>query len=226
MKCLNTRGGCNKEAIYIEELHCSNFCSYECYLIYVGKKKPSINKRKQFKNHSRQKIHDLYIWAMTDIVPTGSNNLTTPVSEEWIIALKNSDNYLWDDFEKKYVRYILSYGLVDESGKLIADENSEYYRAVINRINDVQFNPNMLKHNNTPRPRKKRGVKQGTRRGRYKHYSQKSMYTFVCKGCGRTFTVELKARKKRQFHSETCRKRYWRRIKARKNALEKQNIVY
>ena len=37
---------------------------------------------------------------MTDIVPTGSNNLTTPVSEEWIIALKNSDNYLWDDFEK------------------------------------------------------------------------------------------------------------------------------
>ena len=68
MNCLNTYN-CNNEAVSVKETNCSNFCSYSCSLVYKGKEKPSIPKRKTFEDPERQQIHDLYIWARTDIDP-------------------------------------------------------------------------------------------------------------------------------------------------------------
>lgn len=70
MKCLNTYG-CNNEAVSlkINGKICKNFCSYECCLIYKGKKKPPIPERKIFDDPERQHLHDLYIWALTGIDP-------------------------------------------------------------------------------------------------------------------------------------------------------------
>ncbi len=72
-------------------------------------------------------------------------------------------------------------------------------------------------------PTNNRGVKKGTKRGSYvKKHTKKR--TFICKGCGRTFT--LKSKRKKQFHSETCRRGYWRRMKRQKDVEEKMNRKY
>ncbi len=89
--------------------------------------------------------------------------------------------------------------------KIIADENSDYYRQVINRINEVQCNPELI-NKFVVAPQKKRGVKPGTKRGSYKERDKE--WTFICKGCGRLVTIISK--RKRQFCSESCRRRYWR----------------
>ena len=146
MKCLNTYGGCKNEARYIKKINCSNFCSYTCYLLYIGKKKLPVPKRKIFDDPGRQLQHDLYIWALSGIDP-----------------------------RKPYVEP------------------------------------------------KKRGVKKGTKRGPYKKQRIKER-TFRCKGCGRTMT--LKSNRKKTYCSESCRRRYWRRVKHQKEVEEKINRRY
>jgi hypothetical protein len=67
---LNSRG-CNNEAteVMLHGKKCNNFCCYDCYLIYKGKKRPPAPIRQKFEDPDRQRLHDLYIWAMTDKDP-------------------------------------------------------------------------------------------------------------------------------------------------------------
>jgi len=148
MICMNTRGACNKEARYIKRINCSNFCSYECYLIYIGRKKPRVPKRKKFDDPERQHLHDLYLWALTGVDP---------------------------------------------------------------RKSDVEP--------------KERGVKLGSKRGPYKKRKQRKAkkYTKTCKGCGVTFTTDSK---RKEFHSEACRRAYWRRKKKQKDDEDRRNRKY
>jgi hypothetical protein len=221
---MNTYGGCDNDAKYIEEIKCDNFCSYGCYLLYTGKKKPPIPKRKKFADSKRQQMRDLYILALGGEAPDWAKaKECCPHPNEWVATFKNDATYLWDDFERKYVRYVLGLGIVDEFGKIIADENSDYYKAVIKRINDIQCNPELLHQQSISKPIKKPGVKTGSKRGPYKK-SGKKKYTFVCKGCDRTFPMVSK--RKKQFHSEACRIGYWRKKKKEKEIQEKMNRVY
>jgi len=218
---MNTRGACENEARYVKEINCSNFCSFDCYLIYRGDKKVPIPKHRKFDNPQRQKDHDLYIWALGGEEPDWVKaKKESPPPDKWIVSFPDGTVYIWDDFEKHYIRYILGKGMwvdqtfkpkvppdVDEDAyyknldnKKFHGENSEYYKAVINRINDVQFNPK-LQNLQFPKPTRKRGVKKGAIRGSYK-ISKKKKRTFVCKGCGRTFT--MKSSKRQQYHSDAC----------------------
>jgi hypothetical protein len=221
---MNTRGACENEAQCIKEIKCKNFCSYECYLLYIGKKKPSIPERKKFDDPERQRTHDLYRWALGGEIPEwikAKERLPSP--DEWIVGLSEDSSYLWDDFKGKYVRYVLGKGIVSEFGKVVADESSEYYRAVIDRINEVQFNPELLNRRCASKPIIRSGVKKGAKRGPYKK-SGKKKYTFVCKGCGRAFPMVSK--RKKEFHSETCRRRYWRRKKKQKDSEKQRKRKY
>jgi hypothetical protein len=166
----------------------------------------------------------------------------TPPPEDWIVTFKDGAVYLWDDFEKQYSRYILGKGLwldqtikadlspdADEDeyyknldNKWFRGENTKYYRDVINRINDVQFNPKLL-NLQLPKPIREPGVRKDSKRGPYKK-SKKKKRTFICKGCGRTFT--LKASKRQQFHSEACRRAYWRKKKRQKDAEKRRKRQY
>ncbi len=92
--------------------------------------------------------------------------------------------------------------------KIIADENSEYFRHVIDRINEVQCNPELI-NKIVVALQKKRGVKPGTKRGPYKERDKETMIT--CKGCGRT--IQITSKRMKQFCSEACRRRYWRKQK-------------
>lgn len=63
----------------------------------------------------------------------------------------------------------------------------------------------------------KRGVKKGEFRGPYRKNKIKKR-TFTCKGCGGTYSV--KSKRMKQFHSEACRRRYWRKKKKQKELEE------
>jgi hypothetical protein len=144
---MNTRGACENEAYYIKENNCCNFCSIECRLIYRGDKKPKILERKKFDDPERQHLHDLYLWALTDIDPR-----KPPVEPM------------------------------------------------------------------------KRGVKLGSKRGPYKKKKRREKrYTFVCKGCGGTYKYYSKRKK---YHSDACRRAYWRRKKKQKDAEERMKRHY
>ncbi len=167
----------------------------------------------------------------------------SPNPDEWIVDFKDGTTYVWDDFEKHYFRYILGKGLwldqtvkatvppdVDKDeyyknldNKWFRGENTEYYRAVINRINDVQFNPKLLDLPEPIKPIRKQGVRKGSKRGSY-NISKKKNRTFICKGCGRTFN--MKSSKRQQYHSDACRRGYWRRKKKQKEAEERMNRRY
>ncbi|MCJ7572000.1 MAG: hypothetical protein MUO82_09020 [Candidatus Thermoplasmatota archaeon] len=215
MFCLNSRG-CNNAAKYIEEIKSSNFCSYECYLIYKGEMKPRTPIRKTFKDKERQHLHDLYIWAVTGDRPDWvEKNIKRPNPEEWIVTIEKS-TYLWDDFERKYTRYMLGYGLVDDFGNLITDENSDYYKAVIERINNVQFKPETIFIQKTQiLPKIKKGVKKGSIRGHYKIKEEKQeLCTKICLGCGQKFATCIK---QQRYHTDACKQDAYRK---RKNSME------
>jgi len=148
-----------------------------------------------------------------------------PKPDKWIITLSDSTTYLWDDFEKKYVQYVLGRGIFDDSCKLIADESSDYYRYLIRRINEVQFNPELIPLQSTIKPIRIPGVKKGAKRGSYKKGKRRKTkkYTYTCKGCGGTYTSDSK---RRQYHSDACRRRYWRKKKAEKDVEERRNRQY
>jgi hypothetical protein len=213
--CLNTRGCYHKEAKYIKEINSSNFCSLECYYRYTGRKKPSIPERKIFADPERQQLHDLYRWALGTEKPDWVKQKEgRPKPDEWIVTLSNCVTYLLDDFDRRFVWYKLGKGIFDGLLRLITDENSDYYRKVIDRINEVQCNPELINRNVTA-IQKKRGVKQGTKRGCYGERTK--AITITCKGCGRN--IEITSKRKRMFCSESCRRRYWRNHKKEKGKI-------
>lgn len=93
-----------------------------------------------------------------------------------------------------------------------------YYDPERQKLHDIYF-----KHYCEQPTSAKRGVKRGEKRGPYKK-TRARMKTFVCKGCGRTF--KLKSKRKKQFHSETCRRKYWRDKKNLKDAEERMKRKY
>ena len=105
MKCLNTYGACQKEAVYIEAIDSNNFCSLDCFNIYMGRsniKKPS---RRRYDNQERQLIHDLYIWAVTGKEPKFmKSKIKKPPVSDWIIIFDKYYIYIWDDFNREYRR--------------------------------------------------------------------------------------------------------------------------
>ena len=230
MKCLNTRG-CNKDAKYVKEINSSNFCCYECYLIYTGKKKPPVPIQKRFKDSERQQLHDLYLWTKSGKKPNSiKRKRRVPPSSEWKVDFKDGTTYIWDDFKEKYVRYILGIGLIDFSNKkckyvVVADENSEYYRAVFSRINEVQTNPKLTNNEPIYKPRMKQGVKKGDKRGPYKVKKRKNKtdpsYTKVCPDCKRTF---ITTNKNRKYYSNACKQRHYRKVKIKRELDRKKNI--
>lgn len=66
MNCLNSRGCNDKDAVHLAFSHngkyidTDNFCSENCYLIYIGEREPSKKKYQVFQNLDRQIIHDIY----------------------------------------------------------------------------------------------------------------------------------------------------------------------
>lgn len=204
--CISTRGCYHKEAKYIKEINSSNFCSLECYYRYIGRKNPSIPTRKIFADLERQRQHDLYRWSLGTEKPNWVRSTEKkPLPEEWKVDLSERTIYIWDDFDLRYVMYCLGIGIFDDLCKLIADENSDYCRQVIKRFDEVQCNYELLNKYVTPPP-KKRGVKSGTKRGPYKE--RMKVTAIICKGCGRN--IQVSSKRKKQFCSEACRRRYWR----------------
>jgi len=67
MKCLNTRGCYGKDAVHLAFSHngkyitTDNFCSKECYLIYIGELDPPKREHQTYDDPERQLIHDIYI---------------------------------------------------------------------------------------------------------------------------------------------------------------------
>jgi hypothetical protein len=204
--CLSTRGACNNEAIYIEAIRSNNFCSIKCFKEYTGEIKPTIPERKIFDDPEQQQLHDLYRWSLGAEKPDWiKQKERRPEPDEWIVKFKDGAIYLWDDFDRRYVKYYLGKGIFDDLGKLIASEDSEYYGQVMHRIREVQRNSELINSNVTS-VQKQRGVKQGAVRGPYKERIK--LTTITCKGCGRIIRVTSK--RKKQFCSEACRRRYWR----------------
>ena len=216
--CLNTRGCYYNQTKYIKIINSSNFCSYDlCYLLYTGRKKRPIPIREIYNDPERQQLHDLFRWALGAEKPDWvKQKESRPKLQEWIVTFPDCEKYLWDDFAKRFVKHIPGVGIFDDLGKLIADKNSEYYNQVIYRINEVQHNPELV-NKNVIAPQMKRGVKPGTKRGPYKEREKET--TFICKGCGRT--IQIASRRKKQFCSESCRRRFWRRKKQEKLFQEK-----
>jgi len=233
MKCLSTYN-CNNEAKYVKEINCSNFCSYECYLIYKGEKKPPVPKRRIFEDPERQQLHDLYIWARGGKEPDWvKKKRRFPPIDEWITTLSDGSTYLYDDFQHKFVRYVLGYGLFNYDSKrckyvLWKDENSEYYRAVIKRINEVQCNPELAYEEPAYKPKIKRGVGKRDIRGLYKTKKKKNkdrkLYTKICPCCGREFTTNNKAK---IYDNNACKQRnYQKRKLLRDIKRKKAELVY
>ena len=223
MNCINSRGACKFKARYIKRTNSSNFCSYDCYLIYKGLKEPSKPKLRTFDDPTRQKTHDLFIWARTDVCTKwAKSKQRNPQPDEWIVTLNNGAVYLWNVYEREYMKYVLGKGIIDESGNNIIDESSDYYRRIIDSINDVQCNTKSSHLDETDKPTRKRGVKSGAKRGPYK--KSKKEHTFICKGCGGTYTQ--KSKRMKEFCSEACRKRYWRRKKKQKDAEGRSKRKY
>ncbi len=114
-RCLSTYSGCNNKAKFIKLINSNNFCSIPCYQLYTGQKKPSIPTRKIFDNPERQQLHDLYRWALGAEKPDWvKQKETRPSPDEWIVVLSGNAIYIWDDFDKRYVRYILRIGMVSD----------------------------------------------------------------------------------------------------------------
>ena len=67
MKCLNTRGCYDKDAVHLSFSHngkyidTDNFCSVECFLIYSGEIDPPKREHQTYDDPERQLIHDIYI---------------------------------------------------------------------------------------------------------------------------------------------------------------------
>jgi len=66
MKCINTRGCYNKDAIPLafwydgKYIVTHNFCSEECYLIYIGEHDPPKKEHQTYADPEKQLIHDIY----------------------------------------------------------------------------------------------------------------------------------------------------------------------
>jgi len=75
MKCLNSRGCYNKDAVRLAFSHngkyiaTDNFCSIECYLIYSGECDPPKKGHQVFQDPERQIIHDIYFKHFCDGIP-------------------------------------------------------------------------------------------------------------------------------------------------------------
>ena len=75
MKCLNTRGCYNKDAVSLAFSHnekyiiTNNFCSIECYLIYIGERDPPKKEHQTYDDPERQLIHDIYFKYYCDGIP-------------------------------------------------------------------------------------------------------------------------------------------------------------
>jgi len=230
MKCLNTRG-CNNEATEIKEIGCSNFCSYECFLICNDKRNEPVSQRKTFEDTKRQELHDLYIYARSGIEPDWVKRKEPhPPASEWIVTLKDGNTYLWDDFKGDYVRYILGKGIVEfkkQKGNYIVTKNeqSAYYNAVINRINEVQSNPELLFKKSDFKLKLKRGVKKGEKRGPYKTNNKKNKdrqeYKKICPRCLRKFTTF----NVRQTYCRNACKQYAYRKRKTKREIRRKNAI-
>lgn len=112
--CLNTYGTCSNPAINLfysngySTQTTNNFCSEECRLKYWVELK---NKR----TPRRQK------WIV-------------PLRNEWIVTM-GILTYIYDPWEQKYYLYKRGTGLLNDLDTVVADENSDYYRTLLDIIN-------------------------------------------------------------------------------------------
>jgi ribosomal protein L37AE/L43A len=112
-KCLNTYGACSNSAINLSYFNgystqtTYNFCSEECRLKYRG----------EFKN---KRVPRKQKWIV-------------PPRGEWIVTIDKL-TYVYDPWEQKYYMYKLGAGLLNDLDTIVADENSEYYRTLLDII--------------------------------------------------------------------------------------------
>jgi hypothetical protein len=113
-KCLNTYGACNKDTTELKYFNgystqtTDNFCSEECRLKYRG----------EFKN---KRVPNRKKWIV-------------PPRNEWIVPI-NKLTYIYDPWEQKYYLYKQGVGLLNDLDTVVADENSDYYRTLLDIIN-------------------------------------------------------------------------------------------
>jgi ribosomal protein L37AE/L43A len=129
--CLSTYGACDKPAINLSYFNgystqiTNNFCSEECRLKYRGEFK---NKRVPYKKK----------WIV-------------PPRHEWIVTL-GILTYIYDPWEQIYHLNKPGTGLLNDLDTVVADENSEYYRTLLDIINRELHVP--LQQPNKPFPKK------------------------------------------------------------------------
>jgi len=80
------------------------------------------------------------------------------------------------------------------------------------------------------KPPETRGVKKGTKREPYKprktgQIKDKKYITFRCKTCGREVRYKRTGKRKREYCSEKCRQKYYRRNKKLKEIERKKKQI-
>ena len=89
-------------------------------------------------NNSNSLVSRIYKKYYIDKKPKNKIKLI-PNSEPFI------KNRIWDCFKGTYRRYILGVGLVDDKLQyILADENSDYYKAIIDYNDRMQYQPEIL----------------------------------------------------------------------------------
>jgi DNA-directed RNA polymerase subunit RPC12/RpoP len=159
-KCLNTYGGCENPPIPLEYHYggrvsiTSNFCSSACMKRYSG--------NMHFVRKGKSK-----------------NSYRIPPKTDWVIVIKNkylSQTFIWDNTGKRYLQYHLGIGLVDDMDNVIAKEDSNYFKSIIESL-DSEFKEKLIK----PKPSKipKQPIK---------HIDLPKGY-YLCNGCGQIIRV-------------------------------------
>lgn len=164
--------------------------------------------------------------------------MSNPNPKDWIIPYgdRYPDAYfVWDEWERKYIVYVLGVGLFKETKggdwvkSLGKDENSEYYRTLVDRINEVQMDHTKL-NNTPPKPKvkvepwkyknpiekEKKIIPKKEHKGKY--------YTITCKGCEHKFRIKKTKGPKKVFHNNACKQRYYRKKSMENEIKRKQNM--
>jgi hypothetical protein len=129
--CLNTYGVCNKDTLELKYFNgystqiTNNYCSEECRLKYRG----------EFKN---KRVPNRKKWIV-------------PPRNEWIVLI-NKLTYIYDPWEQKYYLYKQGVGLLNDLDTVVADENSDYYRTLLDII--IRDLPVPQQQPNKPFPKK------------------------------------------------------------------------
>jgi len=166
--CLNTYGACGKPAINLSYFNgystqtTSSFCSKECRLKYKCEIK---NKRVP----RRQK------WIV-------------PPRNEWIVTI-GILTYIYDPWEQKYYLYKQGTGLLNDLDAVVADENSDYYKMLLDIINRNLSVPQQQP--NKPFPKKynqlvELGIAEGTISKLEKNLPSGQ---YICHVCGKVLIV-------------------------------------